>query len=427
MEETNLATKPVAESPAVAAVPPPLWRYNLASDYDTPAQPTTQKVKTGLSSFWHRLALRKSPSQRREENAEYQPLSESLLRETLPESHWDVVAASLADGLSPWMSERKPASLFQAVIGPPGSGVHEAVTLWGSQLSAKLLTPPEPERLLKPEPGFWQSATGDAANLLVIPQLERFFLRHSEGLALIRQLVEWLWATPRRVVVGCDSWAWAYLSKTVQIDAVFRNPIALEAMDGKKLWEWFRPRPRGRYVVQTAWNGEVIYPIEIDQDGSNKLSDIAEPVEHEYKGEALFQWIAATSRGIPGVALPIWRECLCEGDAGTQSKEQTLNPGHNAMRIRVRAPEDLDLPLLPSGASTREAIILHTILLHAGLPISILAQIVPFTVTDTISLLSKLGEAALIYESDGIWSVNPLAYSHLRSFIRAESFLIDAF
>ena len=149
-----------------------------------------------------------------------------MLADVLPEPHWEAAATGLTAHLNPWLHETAPESLVQAVIGPPGSGVQEVVARWGKQVSAKLLSPPDHARLFDPESNYWQAVARDAEGVLVIPALERFYLRHSDGLDLIRQLAEWLWVSPRRVVVGCDSWAWAYLCKTVRIDAVFRTPIA---------------------------------------------------------------------------------------------------------------------------------------------------------------------------------------------------------
>ena len=74
--------------------------------------------------------------------------------------------------------------------------------------------------------------------------------------------------------------------------------------------------------MQTAWNGEVIYPIEVAEDAAEKSKEAAaEDEEPQYKGADVFQRIAAMSRGIPEVALALWRKCLCEGEAEASENE----------------------------------------------------------------------------------------------------------
>ncbi|MBM4071223.1 MAG: hypothetical protein FJ271_20145 [Planctomycetes bacterium] len=351
-----------------------LWRFAPATGYDTPAQPASEKVKTGLSALWKRVWRGNSQVTVDQENSECPPLAAEILTEVLPEHHYEAAAASLKSYLNHWLHEANPDSLMQAVIGPPGSGVQEIVARWGQQVSARLLLPPDQERLFDPPSDDWQAAARDEEGVLVIPELERFYLRHSDGLDLMRQLAEWLWVSPRRVVVGCDSWAWAYLSKAVKIDAVFSTPIALESLDGDALWTWFRPRPRGRYLVRTAWNGEVVYPVQLEE-GAGSANSGAEDKDPPYKGAHLFQKLAAMSRGIPDVALALWRKCLGEGKP--EDIQEGRKSGAPLTPIRVLSPESLVLPSIPAGVSTREAIILHTLLLHAGLPLSILSRVVP--------------------------------------------------
>lgn len=404
------------------------WRYSVAAGYETPAQPASEKVKTGLSSFCRRFWLGKTRASNDEAGSESRPLSDLILANVSPEPHWEAAATGLAACLDSWLHEPAPKSLVQAVIGPPGSGVQEVVARWGKQVSANVLSPPDHAEIIDPDSDYWQAVARDDEGVLVIPALERFYLRHSDGLDLIRQLTEWLWSSPRRVVVGCDSWAWAYLCKTVRIEAVFRAPIALESLDGDALRAWLRPRPRGRYLVRAAWSGETIYPTEVAEDAARRPNAaVAEDEEPRYKGADIFQRIAAMSRGIPEVALALWRKCLCEGEAEEASETTCLSTAGTPTLIQVRPPQSLNLPSLPPDASTLEAIVLHTLLLHAGLPSSILCRVVPFPASDVIATLAVLRDAELILEYGQIWKVAPLGYPGVRAFVRAETLLIDLF
>lgn len=380
-----------------------------------------------LSMLWSRFWHYNSPPIKKEAQHECHRLSEAVLDELLPVLPWEAAANNLAIHLDPWLADPSPASFVRAVIGPPGSGVQEVVTRWGKQVSAKLVHPPEFPHILEPTLNFWPDVARDADRVLVIPELERFYLRHADGLDLIRRLAEWLWVNPQRVVVGCSSWAWAYFRRKLQIEAVFKTPIALEPLDADALRAWFCPRQQSRYLVQTIDKKRVIYPAGVTKTAAGTLiASAAADQESNDHGADIFERIAATSRGIPEIARALWRECLCEGEAeenekGSRTVVDSMTP------IHVRPPQSLVLPTLPKGAATREAIVLHTLLLHAGLPSEILFQVVPFTALEVIATLSTLQEAELIAEHEGVWSVTPLAYYSVRTFVRAESLLIDLF
>lgn len=404
------------------------WQYIPAADYNTPDQPAAEKVKMGLASLFDRFWLGSSPASEEEQKVERSPLREAMLDEILPLVSWEEAAANLQTTLDPRFAESPLRQFAQAVIGAPGSGVREVVRCYGDQVGGRIFAPPEPERLLRPDSDFWQEVNRDDTTVLVIPELERFYLRHADGLELIRQLMERLWHSHCPVIVGCDSWAWAYFCKVLRIDAVFRSPLVLNALDGDALWSWLRPIPRGRFVVRADWNDEVIFPIETGADAAKEEEDgSSKNGKPPYQGAPYFQTIAALSRGIPGVAAALWRKCLCDGEANQAQEGNEPKNTHQGVSIRVRALDRVSLPSLNSKAATREAVVLHTLLLHAGLSTSFLLRLVPFPPAEAMGTLSSLNAAGMVSEIEGFWSVPPLAYPQVRAFLKAETLLIDAF
>lgn len=403
------------------------WQYIPAADFKTPAQPAADKVKLGLASLFNRFWFGNSPAEERLD-VEQSPLTEAMLDEILPAVSWEAAAAKLQNALEPRFAESSPRQFAQAVIGPPGSGVREVLRCYAEKWGGRIVAPPEPERIFQPESDFWQEVSRDDKSVLVIPELERFYLRHADGLDLMRQLMERLWHSHRPVIVGCDSWAWAYLCKVLRIDAVFRSPLVLNALDGDALWSWLRPVPRGRFVVRADWNDEVIFPIETGADAAKEEKEgSSKNGKPPYQGAPYFQAIAALSRGIPSVASALWRKCLCDGEGKQPQDGSAARSTCLGVSIRVRALECLSLPSLEASASTREAVILHTLLLHAGLSISILLRLVPFPSSEVMETLSVLCDAGLVSNVEGFWSVPPLAYPQVRAFLKAETLLIDAF
>lgn len=403
------------------------WQYIPLSHYHAPDHPATEKVKTSLYSLWRRFWPEEPNQEKEEKPSPYCPLPAPLLADVLPRNYAEDALASLTAILDPWLEQDQPASLARVVVGPPGSGVSEVVAAWASRHSAHLLTPPAWERILDAGADYWQSVRHDEDAVLVIPELERYFLRHHDGLDIARQLVEWLAVTPRRIIVGCDSWAWAFLSRTVQIEAVLREPIALQALDGDGLRDWFRPLPRGRRLIRSARNNEIIYPLAMPSDAGGQGNALpADDPDHQ-NGSEIFERIAAISRGIPDIALALWREMLCESDPDSDVAEEKSTGPAESPDIRVRPPQDLSLPSLPPGSATRESVILHTLLIHAGLPAAVLFHLVPFPTSIVIARLMALRDGGLVSEIAGRWRVTLLGYPAVRNAIESEGLLVDAF
>ncbi len=98
------------------------------------------------------------------------------------------------------------------------------VRLWMPP-GAQVLEAPSALSLLEGTAVPWPELQEPDGAPLVIPALERCFLRHHRGLGLLRKLVESRWSARRRLVIGCDVWAWKYLRQAVQIDALCLHPL----------------------------------------------------------------------------------------------------------------------------------------------------------------------------------------------------------
>ena len=56
--------------------------------------------------------------------------------------------------------------------------------------------------------------------------------------SLVRALLDRLDRLKRPVVVGCNSWAWQYLVRAGQADAILPTPIIFKPFDAKRLKHW---------------------------------------------------------------------------------------------------------------------------------------------------------------------------------------------
>lgn len=167
-----------------------IWRYGPATEYEAP-QPTSITVAgSGINALCRRFWSRDEESATVEARTMFTSLSESVLAEILPDQSWFAATAGISTVLDPWLCELSPHSLCRAVIGPAGSGAREAVKGWGEQNCARQIASPPRDRLFEPQPDWWQAADPDSGGLLVIPELERLYLRHHDGLDLVRSLVK---------------------------------------------------------------------------------------------------------------------------------------------------------------------------------------------------------------------------------------------
>jgi hypothetical protein len=125
------------------------------------------------------------------------------------------------------MAAAGPSRPVRFVVGQPFCGLGETLGLWGSSHDAVSVAPPSFEDILAGG-GRWFESLGGGDGLWVLPSLEHCYLRHAHGLELVRRFLD-LAQSGRlgRGVIGCDSWAWAYLRHVWPIDQA--DAVTLQA------------------------------------------------------------------------------------------------------------------------------------------------------------------------------------------------------
>ena len=122
-----------------------------------------------------------------------------------------------------------PPKFPQAVIGLFGAA-KRLLGSWAPAHRARLLPPPAPAALLDGSAALWPDLQEAGDAVLVIPSLERCFLRHPHGLRLLRRLIESTWGRPGRLLLGCDAWAWTYLRHAIDLGALCPAPVTAPAL-----------------------------------------------------------------------------------------------------------------------------------------------------------------------------------------------------
>jgi hypothetical protein len=396
------------------------WSFVYLNQYQVPPEPAGRAMRKGLLGIWDRL--KRTPSTNRsptvEMDLEYMP--GDLLAEAAPAPDWQDGVPALHEALQDWWQER--SGRIQVLVGAPYSGTAEIAEQWALAFRCPVLPDPPLEEIKAGGHKWLEQLDQSPDRVWVIPRLERFYLRHSQGLALLRVLLDKISSFPTRFLLACDSWAWAYLSKALHIEALFPTPLVLGAFTQDRLDRWFRvlaTRTTAKeFVFRQADNGNlVVRPAEMVQEEGRKE-----------KITDFLQRLAAFSRGNPGVAYAIWRYGLrlARHEETQEKAEETESEDDFQRTIWVEPWYRLNLPSVPTlDRRDRALFVLHTLLLHDGLPSQVLAQILPFPGSQTQGSLQFLRVAGVVACDQDRWRVAAAAYPGVREFLRYEGYLVD--
>lgn len=396
---------------------PPLWQYVSLADYEPPAAPLKQAAREGLT-FLRELFRRQEPEPgpllMPDEDLETLPRWQ--LDRLAPPPDWHGAAQVLSVEIKDWLQEKSPAVPVIVLVGPPYSGHGDVLAAWAEQEGWPTLDAPAPERLLAGEASFLDSE--EVADAWVFPGLEKAYLRHASGLGLVRRFLDRAYSGALgRGIIGCDSWAWAFLRHVWH----GRRPITLtlQAFPQARLAEMFRN------MAESASSG----PIAFCQ-ADNGQYVLAPPDTEDEPAESsdFLHLLAAHSRGILEVARAVWRDSLRAepedlAEEGIQDQERKLLQ----QTIWVTPWEKLSQPSLPPNAGRDEAIVLHTLLLHNGLPFELLPHLLPLSSSQAMETLFRLEECGLVAQQNAEWRVSTLGYPPVRRFLQTSGYLADQF
>ena len=324
-------------------------------------------------------------------------------RETPPTPDWTEAVPALAEALAPWVESRFNTYNMAVVLGAPHSHMDVAVAAWATANGCITLDAPSMDHILTGNEIPWQgepSSVNDA--VYVIPALEEWFLRSPNGLDTLRRLLDRACAGKIRIVAGCQSWAWAFLSKAVQLE-LMADAYTLEPLNAHRLQEW---------CVALGNQGGVSLRNTLRQ------ADTDAPVITNDRASSDFMVrLAAYSCGIPGVAWALWRDHLVlvpgardDGDLASVRVKPWLEASHLALPGRLAQPD---------------CFVLHAILMHQAISREMLAAILPLSLAETAQSLHRLQMAGFLERINARWLVTPQGYPAVREKLREQRYLVD--
>ncbi len=362
------------------------------TDYDPPALPTEEWLRRKWAQA---RALFEHEAQR--------PFvaADKLERATL--RLLDRVVAPPACGpvieeLSAFIGARETEGLSSTrltLILVPPCDENDVVGSWARQDGYALLSAPRRPTIL----GYSDTIGVEGEGLLVIPQLERWFLRHADGLIAIRALLAALETTPRRCVVGCSSWAWAFLSHAVQADLILPEPLTFHPFDSTRLQPWF---------ADLSQSGDEEMRFRLARSGDFLLSGNSD------KRVAFFQKLAALSRGIPWVAWHLWRQALRSNE---DESVPTADEHEHQQTLWVAALNEL---VLPGHHPQVAMLVLHTLLIHG--PLTRAELRLTLAMEGQEAILASLVRSGFVNRAEDLFRIRTAAYPSIRSGLSSAGF-----
>ncbi|GAB3684870.1 hypothetical protein [Salinisphaera aquimarina] len=325
----------------------------------------------------------------------------------------DELQSTLAD----WIAQPQRRFNLQLIVLPPGDE-NGVLASWARQYGHAVLDAPDRTTLLS-------ATTADPINLdgdgvLVIPELERWFLRHRNGLTLVRALLARLDTLERRCVIGCNSWAWAFLCKAVGAHMILPQGLTFRAFDGARLGQWFS---------QLAGDDSLRHiTFRVSDSGADVMAEDDDgQLKHDH-----FTGLAARSLGIPWVAWHIWRSSLRSSADADESTGAEDRPDDETEAPKKVHPDDeqtlwvvaLEQFSLPAGDDAEPALlVLQALLIHGTLSVAELRDVVPVVGESTV--LSALVRAGVVEQTRGQLRCTPAAYPAVRSGLSTAGFSMD--
>ncbi len=413
----------------------PLWKFIPLNEYKSPSGPATETVRNHLQAILRRLRLSDRADQMdafSEHDRKLKSIPDFLIERAAPKPDWRALHfESLTHAYHAWLNADSQHPGSHVLVNAPRSHLPQSARDWAADNKCHVVEPPTLQQILNNDPSWLTQVKAADGKRWVLPSLERCFLRHQNGLNLLRSWLDWAEEQPAGLII-CDSWAWAFLSNTLHLDQILSPARTLEPLDAGALTRWFgRPvdqNSQEEYTFRQADSGKLIYV-----SGNSNGIDKSEEEGDRDKGNRntqdesdYLERLAARSRGIPELAWHIWKQSLLvesDGDVEETAEEKAIID--EGTTIWIRPWDQLQLPAALGQFGLNEALVLHALLLHNGLPDSILPLLLPMLPSAIAGSIKQLQTANLIADYADCRRVSRLGYVAVRGFLGDEGFLTD--
>lgn len=400
----------------IDAAPEPLWKLVTLSEYKLPQKPISYRVKGGIAGILQKLRLaEKKPESPLSEEDTLESLPDRLKRFIAEKPDWHPAALTLEKYLTAWSNENINERDTIAVVAPPHVANGAILKHIAEVRDWPVVAPPTAEQILTADDN-WLNTLTNQSSPWILPNVEKCYLRCHHGLTLIHRLFALL-QNGRTVqgIIGCDSWAWAYFQRVAP--ELLPPAMTLQAFDHLRLIRWLRdlaPGLQGEHIhFRQSNTGDDVLPLPKAPPNTTASSQFVKD-------------LAAYSRGNPGVAWSIWSNALRSLPEATDDSKASAAALDYRDTIWLPPLERLGLPT-SSAVGIEQLLVLHCLLLHTGLAIECLPDVLPLTLVECNQALSAIKNKGLIEHESNEWRVSAIAYPAVRQLLENQGYLTDNF
>ena len=238
--------------------------------------------------------------------------------------------------------------------------------------------------------------------IIVLENIEDFFLRVVDGFAALNLLMEIITSTNTKVlwITTCNSFTWDYLRKVININDFFIFNIKLADLN----YEIVEKMILSRHQI-SGYKLEFVPTEEITKQKSYiKLDELG---KQEYLKKEFFENLTKLTSNNIAVALFIWLRSIISA---------------NEEKIQVTSDMELDFSFLKS-LSDQKLFSLMAILLHDGLSHEEHSKIFNISLKSTQLLFATLSDDGIIFKRGKNYKVNFQLYKPIINLLKDKNIL----
>lgn len=361
------------------------------ADYKAPAVPTTKLVE----KYWRKtLALISHGDQQPYlPSDELASTDDKALRQFFPPPRYDELYDELDATLKNAFDHRPPHPLFWLCLPAGDPGI---LAGWAARHDYQVLSPPTRADLSTHQSTHQSAKLGEQAKagrgVLVVPMLERWFLRELSGVTLLKATLSRLEAHDGPVIISTNGFALLFLQQLFAGHNLMAKALTFRPYQGERLYRW---------LFQQIYQGDSRSFIIKDSVSGREL--FAKTSAEPCPAPAILARLAADCRGIPWLAWQLLtstlktRKQVSDGDSTTEVYDTSAGLWRHAPAQRREHALYAD----------NARFLLHALAVHGPLAKADIARVIPCD-------LGSLGDLCLdgfVLAKDGEYRLNPLCYS----------------
>jgi hypothetical protein len=239
-------------------------------------------------------------------------------------------------------------------------------------------------------------------HIIVLEDLEHFYLRKVNGFGCIKTFVEILTMTNKNIfwITNINQYCFQYLVKTSDIDDCFSYNIHLKPLKSEQVTSMLLKRHR------VSGFSLLFKPHKQDRKNS-KFKKMNEQEQQVYLQKEYLTMLNQIVIGNASLALVYWLRSITEIDGDT---------------MYIRSLKGMDTSYL-SRLSEEKMFTLHAMLLHRGISVADHAKVFKQTVSKSKMTILALQDDGLVTHKNGRFLINPLLFRQVVNLLKDKNIL----